>query len=352
MCFRGENVKNINIVVNISTYHRNDFVEHNISKLLQSKFFDLTDRDYYGKLHIFVIDNGCELECHDGDFLHVFHNKNTGGSGGFQRGIEEIRNSNIDFSHVIFMDDDVKFELDAFYILYDFLVSVPEQYELNPVAGRMFCLDKPDIQYTAAEIWNYGDLKHVEYMRKITPDDYCYGKVVYDSGADYGGWWFCCFPMSFVRENDVLPFFIHCDDVEYGLRCGRTPIIIEGVHVWHETFDKRQTPIMLYYDTRNPLVVNAIHFPWLDSQAVLNKWHETITSYHVAGDFVSEYYVIRGMLDFLKGLKWLKHVDSERYHRRLLNMKGNKWKNAISWRVAEKWFKVKCRKVGTKSHRS
>ncbi|MFR8428759.1 MAG: hypothetical protein ACLVCH_15915 [Roseburia inulinivorans] len=63
------------------------------------------------------------------------------------------------------------------------------------------------------------------------------------------------------------------------------PIIIEGVHVWHETFDRRQTPIMLYYDTRNPLFVNAIHFPWLDSQAVLNKWHETITSYHVAGDF-------------------------------------------------------------------
>ena len=114
--------------------------------------------------------------------------------------------------------------------------------------------------------------------------------------------------------------------------------------MWHETFDKRQTPIMLYYDTRNPLFVNAIHFPWLDAQAVLNKWHETITSYHVAGDFVSEYYVIRGMLDFLKGLKWLKHVDSERYHRRLLNMKGNKWKNAISWRVAEKWFKVKYRK--------
>jgi hypothetical protein len=69
MCFRGENVKNINIAVNICTYHRNDFVEHNISKLLQSKFFDLTDRDYYGKLHIFVIDNGCELECHDGDFF-------------------------------------------------------------------------------------------------------------------------------------------------------------------------------------------------------------------------------------------------------------------------------------------
>ena len=42
------------------------------------------------------------------------------------------------------------------------------------------------------------------------------GRVIYDADADYGGWWFCCFPYVFVQENDVLPFFIHCDDVEYG----------------------------------------------------------------------------------------------------------------------------------------
>lgn len=68
-------MKNINIVVNICTYHRNDFVEHNISKLLQSKFFDLTDRDYYGKLHIFVIDNGCELDVMMGIFCMCFTTK-------------------------------------------------------------------------------------------------------------------------------------------------------------------------------------------------------------------------------------------------------------------------------------
>ena len=62
------------------------------------------------------------------------------------------------------------------------------------------------------------------------------------------------------QDNDVLPFFIHCDDVEYGLRCGRKPIIIEGVQVWHETYDKRMTPLMQYYDTRNPLFDNHYFF--------------------------------------------------------------------------------------------
>lgn len=74
---------------------------------------------------------------------------------------------------------------------------------------------------------------------------------------------------------------------------------------------------------------------------VLMEWEKTITSYHVKCDFVSEYYVIRGMLDFLKGIKWLKHIDAERYHKRLSNMRVNKLKNAISWRIAERWFRLK-----------
>ena len=107
-------------------------------------------------------------------------------------------------------------------------------------------MDDPYIQYTAAEKWNRGMVSHVEFMRDVRGTAYTQGKVIYDADADYGGWWFCCFPYVFVQENDVLPFFIHCDDVEYGLRCGKKPIIIEGVQVWHETYDKRMTPLMQY----------------------------------------------------------------------------------------------------------
>lgn len=334
-------MRDINIAVNICTYHRRKYVENNVSKLLKSKFFDKKELVYFGKLQIFVVDNGAELERKDDSFVHVFYNKNTGGSGGFQRGIEEIRRYNDKFSHVIFMDDDVEFDIEAFYILFDFLRDVSDEYVDNPVAGRMFCLDKPDIQYTAAEIWNGGNLKHIEYMRKITSDNYKPGRVVYDSGAEYGGWWFCCFPMSFVKNNDVLPFFIHCDDVEYGLRCGKPPIIIEGVHVWHETFDKRMVPIMHYYDTRNPLFVNSLHSLGNEPVEVFENWKKTISLYHKNNDYVTEYYVIRAMADFLKGIDWLKKIDSEKYHIRLRKMKGNKYKNAIAWRLVEIKYKRK-----------
>lgn len=37
-------MRDINIAVNICTYHRNEFVEKNISKLLKSKFFEENEK--------------------------------------------------------------------------------------------------------------------------------------------------------------------------------------------------------------------------------------------------------------------------------------------------------------------
>lgn len=218
-------------------------------------------------------------------------------------------------------------------------MSVEEEYIAHPVAGRMLCLDKPDIQYTAAEVWNGGNISHIEFMRNIADGSYIPGRVIYNSSAEYGGWWFCCFPMNFIANNDVIPFFLHCDDVEYGLRCGKTPVIIEGVHVWHATYDKRITPIINYYDFRNPLFVNEIHNCGEAPEKVLVNWKAKITSFHINKDFRSEYYVIRGLWDYMKGLKWLHHVNSEQYNKKLLKVNGFRLKNAIFWRITERRFK-------------
>lgn len=65
-------MRDINIAVNICTYHRNEFVEKNISKLLKSKFFQENEKKYYGRLQIFVVDNGCELKQHNDTFYMYF----------------------------------------------------------------------------------------------------------------------------------------------------------------------------------------------------------------------------------------------------------------------------------------
>lgn len=332
-------MRKVILALNICTYNRREHIERNIDQLLKSDFFIDHNSKYFGALHIFVVDNGAELPAVNETFLHIFHNHNSGGSGGFQRGLEEIRAFPVDFTHVIFMDDDVVFELETFYSLYDFLSHVEEPYMEHPVAGRMFCMDKPDTQYTAAEIWNQGDLQHVEFMRTITNDSYHYGHAIYDSGAEYGGWWFCCFPMAFAKDHDIMPFFIHCDDVEYGLRCGKPPVIIEGVQVWHETFEKRLTPIIRYYDTRNPLFVNELHHISKPADVILTEWKRAITECHVRQDWLAEYYTIRALNDYLKGIDWLKSIDAGNYHQRLLRKKSNRYKNAFFWRLVQYKFK-------------
>ncbi len=333
-------MNNVCIAVIICTYHRKEFVEANIKQLLASDFFNNRSKKHFGHLYIYVVDNGFDFEPVDSPFLHIFRNaKNTGGSGGFQRGLEEARKSDIEFTHIIFMDDDVRFETKSFYILYDYLLQATASDWDRPIAGRMLCMDRPNIQYTAAEIWNAGKIQHVEYMRDLSVYPFEAGKVEKNSGADYGGWWFCCFPMSFARSNDIFPFFLHCDDVEYGLRCGKSPVIIEGVHVWHETFDKRITPIMLYYDTRNPLFVNQIHRIEATPDSIFSEWKNTISKYHAVKDWLSEYYVILALNDFLKGLGWLKKLDSAKYHKHLQKIKSNRYKNAIAWRMVERKFR-------------
>lgn len=331
---------NVYIALIICTYHRKEIVEANIAQLQASAFFDREDKKHFGHLYIYVVDNGEDFDPVNTPFLRVIQNtKNTGGSGGFQRGLEEIRKSDLEFTHVIFMDDDVRYEIESFYILYDYLLQATAADRDRPVAGRMLCMDRPNIQYTAAEIWNGGKIQHVEHMRDLSVFPFETGKVEKNSGADYGGWWFCCYPMSFAKNNDILPFFLHCDDVEYGLRCGKSPVIIEGVHVWHETYDKRMTPLMLYYDTRNPLFVNQIHGIGAAPEYIFSEWKNTITKYHVMKDWTSEYYVILAMNDFLKGLNWLMRIDSAKYHKRLQRVRGNRYKNAIFWRIVARRFR-------------
>jgi len=339
----GEYMDKVCIAVNICTFKRAEWIKQILDKLQVSSFFGGGSQNIYsGALYIFIVDNGCELQEIESEYVNLRHNPegNTGGSGGFQYGIELIRRSQVDFTHVVFMDDDVQFELSCFYRLYEFLLNVNGEDADRPVAGRMFRMDRRDVQYTAGEIWNFGNVKHVgldKTLSEIENEE----EVDYHSGAEYGGWWFCCFPYDFVKENDIMPFFIHCDDVEYGLRCGRPPIIIKGVQVWHETFEYRQTPIMCYYDIRNPLFVNEKFRLNGDAMEVLSDWKRKISFYHAEQKWDYEYYAIKGMIDFLKGTKWLTKIHPGRYHDRLRKAKISRVKNSVMWRAAEYQFKKK-----------
>lgn len=331
------------IAVNICTYKREKYIDNILKRLQDTFFFDEQNKtEHYGALHIYIVDNACELQKIDSEYIHLEHNPkgNTGGSGGYQYGIDLIRASQVEYTHVVFMDDDVELDVSCFYKLYDFLRNVDEENANRPVAGRMFRMDAKEIQYTAGEIWNGGNIVHVGLNKPLTEVEK-EPEVNLNAGAEYGGWWFCCFPYEFVKENDIMPFFIHCDDVEYGLRCGQLPIVLKGVQVWHEIFEHRQTPLICYYDTRNPLYVNEKYRLSGDASTVLLDWKKKISRYHYEEKWDYEYYTIKGMIDFLKGMKWLTDIHPGKYHSRLQKARINRYKNSILWRVAEYRFRKK-----------
>lgn len=321
----------------------------------------------YGALHIYVIDNASELTREEltdyPENIRLFHNPNTGGSGGFSRGMQEVRKAyetGIRYTNVVLMDDDAYVHPESLYRLHALLSLQKEEYISSVIAGRMFRLDQRTIQYTAAEVWNKGDLRHVGYLNDMTRPEclerinepfLCRSDLLPEDPsaferqpAEYSGWWFACFPYEFVKSNDPLPFFLHCDDVEYGLRHGGIPIILNGIQVWHETADARTSAIVSYYDMRNSLIVNDL-YGCMNAQEKLCFWKRCISSAHANGDYAGEYARIQGFRDYQK---WTRNGflrDVAKHHHEVekkLRRAGNVWKNRIAWRIEAGKYKVFC----------
>lgn len=322
--------KLVKLAIVICTYKREQSLKKLLMELKRAKAV-LKER-----LVVNVVDNASELDLEKESWIHLYHNPNTGGSGGFGRGMDEVCKHYNEFAttHVLLMDDDVEVQTESILRLYSLMSCVKEEYQHEIIAGRMFRMDKPWIQYTAAEIWNGGDLRHIGFELDLTNRENL-ESINENLGAEYSGWWFCCITYEFVKDNRPLPFFLHCDDVEYGLRHGGTPIILNGIQVWHETYEYRQSPVVAYYDMRNSLFVNQIYGQLKPKEELLTWWKEKITKAHLEKDYQLEYMLILGMWDFLKGIKWLKRIDAEKNHEhRICALKiKNKARTAVMWRI-------------------
>lgn len=324
------------IALDICTYHRQEALHHLLDVIRGSDFFRENNL-LYGKLRVYVVDNAAETPSSSEDLISVYHNPNTGGSGGFTRGLVEIRNALPDtgVTHVVFMDDDVEILPETLYRLYALLSLMKEGYRDEVVAGRMFRMDDKKIQYTAAEIWNGGDIGHIGFNTDMTQLNALIS-INDNTGAEYGGWWLCCFPMEYAKENDPLPFFLHCDDVEYGLRHGGTPIVLNGIQAWHETYEYRRTPVIAYYDCRNSLIVNSIYSDKNIVDTHIQQCVKRIEEEHVKQDYTLGYFLIRACRDYLKGGKWFMHKDDSAIHASLMKKdKVNRYINYFRLKILE-----------------
>jgi len=316
-CTEKQPVNNVSIALGITTYKREQALRRTMNMLASEVFRQGSILN--GRLKVIVADNGGTLGegvSKDGN-VRIVSNRNLGGAGGFTRTmLEAVKDKS--FTHVLLADDDATLDPMGLERTFIFLSMLREEHRDLTLGGALLREDIPWLQYEAGARWNGGPMDIIGHgldLRRVAD--------VINNGADtqpidYAGWWYCCIPIMRMKQIGLpLPVFIHRDDVEYGLRCGKVTTL-PGVCVWHEAFELKMSGTSEYYDVRNTAIVNAVH-DFKDGAAVLVRY---LNKRVLINLLTCRYEYVRMNLDairdFLKGFDYLRTTDGIELHRSLM----------------------------------
>lgn len=301
----------VDISLVMCTFKREPYIKRNL-KLLTDKFF--ANERYNSAEHyaIKVIDNGQTLSTDiETDKIRLYPNLNTGGAGGFTRGMMESLEEG-GYTHILFMDDDVLVDLEAFEKTYNFLTLLKGEYKDAFIGGAMFRLERKNIQHEASASF-YGNhlisLKNSLDMNEL--DNVLFNEKEERTDHRYTAWWFCCMPTSIVAMNNLpYPFFIRGDDIEYSLRNTKCHITLNGIMVWHEAFENKYSTLMEnYFMFRNFMVINTIHTKFSLKQHLKFMTRRFIREL-MRYDYEGAELLLDGIEDYLKGPSFYEHADT------------------------------------------
>ncbi|WP_077612297.1 glycosyltransferase family 2 protein [Clostridium sp. Marseille-P2415] len=306
----------IKIAMIVCTYKREEFIKRNIDQI-RKRILQNGEALLRKHLDIIVVDNGQTLNDGFEDIL-LIKNRNTGGTGGFTRGIIEALHQKEEkaYTHILLMDDDVDIEPEAFERMYSMLCLLKDNYRKSFIGGAMLRRDEPCVQEEAGAAWDgilhpQGKGYDLKKAENILKNDEIYP-------VDYNAWWYCCMPLSEIGLNNLpLPFFIHCDDMEYGLRNARNWILLNGICVWHEIAAVRKNIIRDYYDVRNFMVLNILYNKkgysrWRLTKALIRRLAAGLIMPRLSFPMR-----VNAMKDFFRGVEWWEKQEIDILHQKV-----------------------------------
>ena len=315
----ADKLNDIKIAIGICTYRREKFVEANLA-LLNGRFLQNPDSELYQRLQVFISDNAKTLDTDklSSEKIHIFPNKNTGGAGGFTRGLMEIKRMG-GFSHALLMDDDIVIEPESIFRTYVMLTCAKEQYREAFVGGAMLRLDRRNMQVESGAMWAGGNIISLKHGLDLNVLDACLYNE-FEENAQYNAWWYCTIPMNLVADDNLpVPIFIRGDDVEYGLRNIRHLILINGICVWHEPFENKYSSFLFYYILRNRLIDNSIHRMAAPKEQLIELLEAQVMEQVRLYRYKNARLLMRGIEDFLKGIDWLMAQNGEELHKSVMS---------------------------------
>lgn len=313
----------VKIGIVICTFKREDYIYKNIKQLKE----DIIDNEYsplFGNIDIFIVDNGQTLESSrlEDENICIIANKNTGGTGGFTRGMIEIINSpERKITHVLLMDDDVIIDTASVLRTAAVLMLLKKEYSSAFIGGAMLRMDKPYMQAESGAVWNGGKIEALKSNIDVRKWENCLENEKEDKKVDYAGWWYCCMPVSVICSRNLpMPFFIRRDDIEFGLKNMQEFIRMNGICVWHEPFESKYASYLEYYTVRNQLITNAVHCKWYGRKQVIREMISRCVQEAMLYRYKNAALYMKGVEDFLKGVRWLESQDGQTLHKRIVSM--------------------------------
>ncbi len=297
-----------------TTFRKEEFIVPNIARIRAGILEG--DEDLARDFHMFVVDNGRTLDADSlsGNGVTIIPNPNVGGAGGFARGMMVALESDRAFTHVVLMDDDVRMQVESFRRLHALLSLVTPAYEQACVNGAMLQLEHPSVQFEdIAFVRRIGGYQKVKPTFDMREQANMVRNELIDVEVEntYGAWWFSCIPVELVRQAGLpMPFFIRCDDVEYGLRCRAPYMTMNGICVWHAQFTGRfNAAIVCYQYARNMTIVQALHGASDERMQQLQFWR-MFRYYLRTMDYAAADLWLDGLEDYLKGPEFLMQVNA------------------------------------------
>jgi galactofuranosylgalactofuranosylrhamnosyl-N-acetylglucosaminyl-diphospho-decaprenol beta-1,5/1,6-galactofuranosyltransferase len=304
--------KNINLAICCTTFNRQQEVK---------KLYDrLSSKNYLtNKCKLFIINNGTPIDVPDTEFCKVIKNKNTGGTGGFMRGVLEARKSG-QFTHVMFIDDDAFCEP----LSIKKSISILE-YAIDDnasIAGAMLFLDRPWIQYEAgATLKNFNIQSNNPNLDLRKSDSLLINAN--STECTYGPWWFFIFPILDDLKMS-FPFFVRGDDVTFSLRNNFKPFILNGVCSWQESFDAKISPTVEYLAFRSFVMISLVYLNQKPSNKVLFKSIFSQIMREICGyRYQIGFALCQSLKDILSGPEfWENHIEMGSYMKALSSLSG------------------------------
>ena len=306
-------VNDIRLALSTTTFNNERFILPNID--LVKGAVAAEGEPVASRFHMFVVDNGRTLDAAalTDDIVTVIPNPNVGGAGGFARGMMAATEEEGAFTHVLLMDDDVRILPESILRTFNLLSLARGRYKDAFLNGAMLSLEDPARQFEdVARVISSG--KYVKIKDDYRVDELA--DVIANERADveveqaYGAWWYSCIPVSAIRENGLpLPLFVRCDDVEFGIRNNPVYMTMNGICVWHASFEGRwRASVDCYQFTRNFHVLTAVH-DCASERLAVTRLKRNVRQNLRDMDYGAAEMLLQGFEDYLAGPEFLMHAD-------------------------------------------